>query len=207
MPTRLKEGRFRLAVRYNTKFRQFSSGYKEDHPPIILVTYDDWRRRNPWEEDHKILGVDQLNGKECFVIESKHRLDPKYYLSKRLSWIEKENFLPLHEEQFNRDGKLSVMIDKEWDRIKPWDYWSITRWNIIDLNIKTRSIFQPLEQVFDQGFKDEEFTLNQIQKPLTFWRNVNKPLPKYEKPEDFPPEPRVRWEFWEKLGVKPELVK
>ena len=76
------------------------------------ITMDDWRWREPWEEDHKILGEDTIGGIECFVVESIHK-DPDYYLSKRITWIEKQNFIHPHEEQFDKEGRLYKIIDRE----------------------------------------------------------------------------------------------
>ena len=188
------------------KVRHFAAGPKQDHVGNMNITYDDYRRRNPWEEEHKILGLDDFNGQESFVIESKHRLIPDYYLSKRVSWIEKEKFLPLHEEQFDRENKLFFMIDKEWHQVKPWEYWVISQWNIINLAINSRSIYQSFDWIFDHGLEDEEFTLNKLRRPR-YWRDIKIPLPEYKKDKDFPPPPQIRWDFWEKVGSKPEVVK
>ena len=188
------------------KIRHFAAGPKQDHVANMNITYDDYRRRNPWEESHKVLGLDSFNGQECFVIESKHRLIPNYYLSKRVIWIEKGKFLPLHEEQFNREDKLFFMIDKEWQQVKPWSYWVTSQWNIINLSIKSRSLYQSFDWIFDQGLKDEEFTLNQLRRPK-YWRDIKIALPEYKKAEDFPPAPQIKWDFWERIGIKPAVVK
>jgi len=184
------------------KIRHENSGSKDDRWFFGSVfTMDDHEFREPWEEEHRILGEDLLRGHKCFVIESKNK-DPNYYLSKRVVWVEENNFLDIHEEQFDREGRIFRIFDKYWKQVKPWNYWVKALWNQIDLSTGDRSIYQTFDWIFDKGYKDADFSTISIEKEK-IWRRPKNPPPRIKKASQFPPPPRIRKEFWEKIGQKP----
>jgi len=144
-----------------------------------------------WEEEHKIVGEDRIKDKECWVIESKNH-NPYYYLSKRLTWIEKENFLDLHEEQFNRKGEPWKVIDKTWRQINPLNYWVQEEYNCKNVLTRTRTILQRLDWDFDQGFKDGEFLPQEMIKQYQWKYPKNIPAIKSTGDVSPPPEPREK---------------
>jgi len=198
-----KESRFKDEWIYYKDLRRnrresFTS--KEDSWYGTNLTFDDYGFREPWEENHRIIGEDVFKGKSCFVIESKYKLKPDYYLSKRISWVEKENFIDLHEEQFDREGRLYKVIDNQWEQIKPWNYWVKTQrdyWNVIN---DTRTVFQNFGWIFDQGLSDGLFLPGILRKEM-IPKLPDKDLPPLTKPADLPPKPKIRQEFWDKQGI------
>lgn len=177
-----------------------------DNPWVGMeLTMDDFRWRKPWEEDHQILGEDRLKGKRCWVVESRYRLKPDYYLQKRVSWVEAENFLDLHEEQFDRRGKLFKVIDNHWVQISPWNYWVRKDRYFYNLATQARSLIQSFEWIFDQGIDEALFNPMALHFNL-IWREPKNSIPPIKDLSQFPPPPSVRWEFWRKWGEKPEVV-
>ena len=67
-------------------------------------TYEDISGRKPDDDSHSLLRKEALNGKTCYVIES----IPKGYseYTKRISWIDDTNFLPLKEEFYDKQNEL-----------------------------------------------------------------------------------------------------
>lgn len=164
-------------------------------------TFDDYTFREPWEEEHRILGEDIFRGRPCFVVESRNRVDPSYYLSRRVSWVEKERFLDLHEEQFDREGRLQKVIDREWVQVKPWNYWVQGQQDYVDLGSKTRTVLQNFGWNFDQGRKDGEF-LPGVLRREHIWKLPPKELSPLRNVTDLPPKPKVSWDFWKRMGVE-----
>lgn len=169
-------------------------------------TFDDVTDREAWEESHIISGMDELKEKKCFVIESKYQLDSNYYLSKRVTWVEAENFIALHEEQFDRKGRLFRIFNKDWQQVKPWNYWALREWDAIDLVTGNRTLYQLKEWVFDQGYTDEDFKLVLLEKE-EIWKEPKEPLPPIKNLSDLPSLPNIRMEFWDRMGIKPEVSK
>jgi hypothetical protein len=167
---------------------------------------DDREYRKAWEEEHHILGEDTINNQVCLVVESKHLYKPKYYLSKRITWVTKDNFLDLHEEQFDRKGRLFRVVDNEWQQVKPWDYWTRAYKYCTDFDSRVKSLYQLYSWKFDQGFPDSIFTPMEMSKEK-FRRTIKSPPISVKHLSDFPPEPSIRWEFWNKIGIKPLVAK
>lgn len=187
------------------RIRRFTTLTREDQWTGSDITYEDLMDREPWEETHKIIGEDHGRGYECLVIESRNRVNPGYYLGKRVTWVEKTNFLDVHEEQFDRKGKLFKIIDKDWQQIKPWNYWVSWQWNVISLGSKHRTLYQSYDWIFDQGFGDDQFSRDALRREKV-WREAKRP-PRVRDVSELPPEPKIRWEFWNRIGVKPEAIK
>lgn len=174
---------------------------KQDEYMNMITTWDDDEVREPWEEDHRILGEDIIKGKECFVVESKHRLIPDYYLSKRVTWMEKENFLELHQEQFDRQGELYKIFDMDWYQLRPGNHWVPRQTNGVKLPGHERTIHDILDWIVDHGFTEDDMSSRLIERESP-WRKVKLPLKSINSLSDFPPEPKIRWEFWNKIGIK-----
>ena len=184
------------------RIRKFATPNVQDKFYNNDMTHDDWYARSAWEENHKILGEDNIRGYDCFIIESKNWYYPKYYLSKRVTWVEKKNFLDLHEEQFDTKERLFKIMDKEWVQVPPWNYWGRKNWDVIDLSTNSRTIEYDYDWMFDKGFTEKDFSQAVLEDERP-WREAKNPLPPIEKPSDLPKPPEVRAEFWSKRGITP----
>ncbi len=169
------------------------------------ITWDDWNWREPWEENHKILGEDTINGLECFVVESIHH-DPNYYLSKRITWIEKHNFIDLHEEQFNKDGTRDKIIDREWKQIEPGNYWAKVKQDYYNADTQGRTIEEIFNWIFDQHPREDLFEAENM-RTEKFWGEIKPIPPPIRRSADLPPKPRARTEFWQKARIKTKTEK
>jgi hypothetical protein len=173
------------------KVRRSPSRPKGDNFIGSEMSRDDFLLYEPWEEFHRIIGEDVIDDQGCFLVESKNR-DPLYYLGKRLSWIEKKNFLTLHEEQFDRDGTLWKVIRNQWRQIKPWNYWVREEWNCINVVTNTRTISQQYDWIFDQGISDDFFVPKQMMKQYQ-WRSPRPgAIPPIRDASDMPSKPSPR---------------
>ena len=173
------------------KVRRSPSRPKKDNFIGSEMTRDDFSLYEPWEEYHRIIGEDTINGQKCFIVESINQ-DPLYYLGKRLSWIEKDNFLTLHEEQFDRQGKLWKVIENRWRQIKPWNYWVREEWNGLNIITNSRTIVQLYDWIFDQGIRDDFFVPSQIIKQYQWRLPKGGSIPPINDASDLPEKPSPR---------------
>ncbi len=67
-------------------------------------SYEDVSGRDVSEDRHALVREEMLGGRDTYVIESVPREAAPY--SKRISWIDKENFLPLKEEYYDARNEL-----------------------------------------------------------------------------------------------------
>jgi hypothetical protein len=67
-------------------------------------TYEDISGRDTSSDTHSLVREEKFNGRESYVVQSVPREAADY--TKRLIWIDKENYLPLKEEYFDAQGEL-----------------------------------------------------------------------------------------------------
>jgi outer membrane lipoprotein-sorting protein len=85
-------------------------------------TYGDFLERDLERDDHRILRIETLNYKECFVIESisVDKADP---YSKKTSWVWKDNWVLLKREFYDSAGVLIKSLNNHWVKIE--GYWTL----------------------------------------------------------------------------------
>ncbi len=76
-------------------------------------TYEDVSGRHPDDDRHTLVGEERLDGKEVYVIKSVPKEPRLVEFSYYLTWIDKETFLPLKAEYYNKRGKLQRVIRAE----------------------------------------------------------------------------------------------
>ncbi len=179
------------------RYRRSPTTPKDDTWLGSVLRYDDFLLRKPWEEKYRILGEDVYDGRECLVVEGINTLNPDYYLSKRITWVEKKHFLDLHEEQFDKKGRCTLIINKLWTQIKPWNYWVRAEWNCMDPLTGRRIVRLCYDWKFDRGFTDGDFLPATMAKE-NFWRQPETSLQPVRSVDDLPPEPAARFELWKK---------
>ena len=129
-------------------------------------TYEDISGRKPDEDTHGLLGKEQINGKNCFVVESVPKSAAEY--TKRISWIEAENFLPLKEEFYDKQNELY----RRFEAIEVKDISGIaTITKRVMKNIKTghrtEVAFQEVE--YNLGIEDDVFSERYLRRPPLEW--------------------------------------
>ena len=179
------------------RYRRSPTTAKDDYWLGSVLTYDDMFLRRPWEEKHRIIGEDKINGQDCFVVESRS-LKKTYYLFKRVTWVEKRSFLDLHQEQFDRGKRRSLVIDILWEQIEPTNYRVRSIWNCVNFVTKRRIVRNSYNWRIDPGFDDGEFLPAAMGKEY-IWKKPPE-IPAIEDVSDLPPPPVVRTQFWENLN-------
>lgn len=172
----------------NTTFMVYKYPHKDDSrwifiPAINLVkriaandkyssfvgsdfSYEDISGRKPEEDIHTLLRKEELDGRSCFVIESIPREASQY--TKRISWIDEINFLPLKEEFYDKQNELYRLFDlpeiKNIDGIP-----TITR--RVMKNVKTghRTEVTLQEVEYNVGIEDNIFSERYLRKPPLQW--------------------------------------
>jgi outer membrane lipoprotein-sorting protein len=75
-------------------------------------TYEDVSGRHWSEDNHTLKGEQELNGRKVYVIESVPK-EAYSGFSKKISFIDMENFIPLKEEYFNAKDELERVFTAE----------------------------------------------------------------------------------------------
>lgn len=129
-------------------------------------TYEDISGRNVEDETHSVLRQEDLNGRPTYVVESKPKAPVDY--SRRVSWIDRERWLPLKEEYFDarNEPQRTFTADKVEQTGK---YWTITARSMKNLQSghRTEVVFQEVR--YDVGLKPDIFTERYLRDAPAQW--------------------------------------
>ncbi len=135
-------------------------------------TYEDVSGRDTTAENHSLLREEKLGDRDCYVIASR---DAGSH-TKRVSWIDRENLLPLKEEYYDAQGELSRVstADKveevkagEGDRIET--YPTVTRRTMRDVKSGHRTEVSYTSVTYNLGLKREDFSERRMRRPPRSW--------------------------------------
>jgi len=92
------------------RVKRISSDSRDDYFMGSDFTYDDLGDRKPEEDTHRLLKTENLDGKDCYVIESISK-DEDYIYSKTITWIIKDNYIGLKKEFYDEDEDLLKVLN------------------------------------------------------------------------------------------------
>ncbi len=69
-------------------------------------SYEDVSGRNLSDDSHTLKAEETINGRDAYKVESVPKEKSSAYFSRKISWIDKETFLPLKEEYYDKRGEL-----------------------------------------------------------------------------------------------------
>ena len=91
------------------KVKRISSDSKSDYFMGSDFTYDDLGDRKLGADDHKLIKEENVNGKDCYVVESISK-DEDYMYSKTRTWIDKATFVGVKKEFYDEDDDLLKIL-------------------------------------------------------------------------------------------------
>jgi len=144
------------------KVKRISSENKSDYFMGSDFTYDDLGDRKPEQDNHKIIGEEKVNGRDCYVVESVPK-DPDYMYSKTITWVIKDSWVGAKKEFYDEDGELlkTLTINK----IEKIDgYWVILDMLMDNVQKDHKTSMVLKNVVIGKGIKDSYFTERQMKK-------------------------------------------
>ncbi len=87
------------------KVKRISSDSKSDYFMGSDFTYDDLGDRKLNADNHILLREETINGKDCYVVESRSK-DENYMYLKTITWIDKATFIGVQKEFYDEDDEL-----------------------------------------------------------------------------------------------------
>lgn len=136
--------------------KRISSEGKNDYFMGSDFTYDDLGDRHPDEDNHTLLGEETVDGKACYVVESKPK-EEDYIYSGIISWIMKDNMIGLKREFYDEDGDLlKTLTIHEYDKID--GYWTILKTEMKNVQKDHKTVMEFSDVQINQGVADSKFT-------------------------------------------------
>lgn len=128
-------------------------------------TYEDVSGRDLEDETHALVRSEELGGRPVYVVESTPKA-AEY--ARRISWIDRERWLPLKEEY--QDGRGGVMRVFTADKVEQTgQYWTVTARSMKNLQSghRTEVLFQ--EIAYDVGLREDVFTERYLRDAPAQW--------------------------------------
>ena len=137
-------------------------------------SYEDVSGRDLADDTHRLLGEEPLDGRETFVIESTPLASAAF--SKRVSWIDKENFLPLKIEYYDTQNQLQRTFtanaiediaadDEDLERVYP----TVMKRTMENVKSGHRTVVTVTSVSYDLGLSDEDFSERHMRRPPRAW--------------------------------------
>ncbi len=144
-------GRARRIVSSQKKLRFVNTDY----------TYEDMQRRKPAEDRHQVLKEEDYNGRPCYVLESVP-VDANSQYSRRVSWVDKFSFMPLHTDFYDSKGKRVKIFEVLHMRLVQ-GYWTVMKSRMQDLKEEHQTLMSVSEARYDIGIDDGKFEIRTLE--------------------------------------------
>jgi len=128
-------------------------------------TYEDVSGRDPASDTHTLLRSERLEERDCFLIRSAP-LEPAEY-TRRLSWIDKDTFLPLKEEYYDAQDELFRTFTA--DKIEKISFPTVTKRTMMNVKTGHRTEVTYKSVSYNLGLKDSDFSERHMRRPPRSW--------------------------------------
>ena len=137
-------------------------------------SYEDVSGRDPSEDSHNVVGDERLDGRGVFVIESIPRTPASF--TRRVSWIDKQSFLPLKIEYYDVQDQLQrVFTANVIEDIsagagdKRRIYRTIMKRSMENVRTGHRTEVIVMSVNYDLGLRDDDFSERHMRRPPRAW--------------------------------------
>jgi hypothetical protein len=143
------------------KDRRISGASRQEYFMGTDFTYDDMGRRHPGKDEQRIIGREEIDGRQTVVIECLP-VDPGESYSKKIAWVDTDMNLIVKGEYYDKDGLLKVFEAKAIrEHGGRYDIKDCLMRNVATGH-QTRMVTEMIE--YDQGLDDSLFSVATIQR-------------------------------------------
>ena len=146
------------------RIKRISSSGKSDYFMGSDFTYDDLGDRHPDDDTHRVTGMEEINGKLCFIIESVPK-EKGYMYSRTVTWIIDGVWIGLKKEFYDDQNKLLKTLHvKEYGEVN--GYWTVTHTEMHNVQKSHTTIMKLSDITYDTGIADDLFSERTMQRGL-----------------------------------------
>ena len=125
-------------------------------------TYEDMERRSVEDSDHRIAGEEKIGTTDCWVLNSRPKIEADSQYSLIKSRIAKKIYVPVLVEYFDKKGNL--MKKYRVNRLENiQNIWTETEVVMEDLRKKHRTILKTKNVVYNTNLNDRVFTRRNLE--------------------------------------------
>jgi hypothetical protein len=137
-------------------------------------SYEDVSGRDVSEDTHRLLREEMLEDRNVFVVESTPRMPAVF--TRRVSWIDKENFLPLKEEYYDAQDQLQrIFTANIIEDIAAGEgndarvYPTVMKRTMENVRTGHRTEVTVMSVSYDFGLSDDDFSERHMRRPPRAW--------------------------------------
>ncbi|MFQ6615815.1 MAG: outer membrane lipoprotein-sorting protein [Fidelibacterota bacterium] len=148
------------------KVRRISARQKGDAFMGSDLNYEDMTSRSLDENDYELLGSEEVEGVDCYVLEVIPRPETESIYSRHVVWVSKKDLVPLKEESYDRADRLlkrkTITYTPKKDYLLPKEIYVEN----VQKDHSTRLTFSNIE--VDSGVGEELFHERNLKRMPTF---------------------------------------
>jgi len=131
-------------------------------------SYEDVSGRNISDDSHTLKAEETMNGRDAYIVESAPKEAASAYFSRKVSWIDKETFLPLKEEYYDKRGDLyKIFTADKIENIQ--DIPTIINRTMLNTQNGHRTEVSYTEVKYNVGLKDNIFSERYLRSAPREW--------------------------------------
>ncbi len=131
-------------------------------------TYEDISGRDIEDDAHSVVKEEKLGDRDCYVIKSVPKDEKGTDYAYKLSWIDKERWLPLKEEYQSKKGELQKVFTA--DEVKEASgFWTITKRTMKNMENGHRTEVTLMKSEYNLNMEDDLFTERFLKKAPKRW--------------------------------------
>ncbi len=142
------------------KVKRISSADKEKSFMGSDLTFEDMGDRKVEEDRHRLLGVEEFKGRECYVVEMVPR-EKNHMYSRKVKWIDKTEFIDYRTDFYDRKGRFLKRLIVEWKKID--DIWVISRMEVKNEQTGHMTVVEITNTEINTGLKERLFTKRRME--------------------------------------------
>lgn len=112
--------------------------------------------RHPQMDDHILVGIESIDGEECYIIESSPKDSMTLPYARRVQWITTANFLPVRIDYLNDDDKIQKQQSILWQNID--NVWTWDKVTAVNIETGNRTELEQTIMLINVGLRDDIFT-------------------------------------------------
>ena len=137
------------------KIKRMASADKEKSFMGSDLTYDDMGDRDVEEDEHRLTGTEDINGNSCYIIEM-IPLDRNYMYSKKIVWIDREEYIDYRIDFYDRKGRFLKRQENTWTKVA--DIWVLKKISVKNEQSGHSTVVEMQEININTGLKENRFT-------------------------------------------------
>lgn len=131
-------------------------------------TYEDISGRDIEDDNHSVVKEENVGGRDCLVIKSVPKDEKGTDYAYKLSWVDKERWLPFKEEYYSKKGDIEKVFTA--DEVKEVSgIWTITKRTMKNMESGHRTEVSFEKTEYNVKIEDGLFTERALKNPPKRW--------------------------------------